>query len=100
MGDANGITQAGFSGFYRGVSSAIIDNIDFDNKVRGDWVLPNQRILPEFVQVRKVKVVHKDGRETIEEIDWDPAMGSNGQAMKSSLLARGISVDSVTLIKE
>ena len=48
----------------------------------------------------EVKVLHKDGRESIEEIDWDPAMGSNGQAMKSSLLARGMSVDSVTLIKE
>ena len=100
IGRANGVTKAGFTGFYRGVSSAVTDDVDFNNKVRGDWILPNERILPPFVQVRKVKVVHKDGRESIEEIDWDPAMGSNGQAMKSSLLARGISVDSVTLIKE
>ena len=100
IGNANGITLGGFSGFYRGISSAITDNVDFENKVRGDWTLPNQRILPEFVQVRKVEVLHKDGRKTIEEIDWDPAMGSNGQAMKSSLLARGMSVDTVTLIKE
>jgi hypothetical protein len=98
--NASGITSAGFSGFYRGISSAITDNVDFENKVRGDWIAPNQRILPAFVQIRKVKVLHKDGRETIEEIDWDPAMGSNGQAMKSSLLARGMSVDTVTLIKE
>ena len=97
---AQTVSPAGFTGFYRGVSSAVTDDVDFNNKVRGDWILPNERILPPFVQVRKVKVVHKDGRESIEEIDWDPAMGSNGQAMKSSLLARGISVDSVTLIKE
>ena len=79
--------QSWLQGFI-GVSSAVTDDVDFNNKVRGDWILPNERILPPFVQVRKVKVVHKDGRESIEEIDWDPAMGSNGQAMKSSLLAR------------
>ena len=38
--------------------------VDFENKVRGDWTLPNQRILPEFVQVRKVEVLHKDGRKS------------------------------------
>merc|ERR1711916_187230 len=98
IGNANGVTRAGFIAFYRGISSSITDDNIFLHYVEADWTLPNQRILPPFVEIRKVKVVHKDGRETVEEIEWDPAMGSDALAMKSSLLAMGISADTVTLL--
>ena len=98
LGNANGVTRAGFTAFYRGISSSVTDDQIFLRYVEDDWTLPNQRILPPFVELRKVRVVHKDGRETVEEIEWDPAMGTDGTAMKSSLLALGISADTVRLL--
>ena len=98
LAGASGIKAAGFQGFYRGVSSAINDDNIFIAFVVDDWLLPNQRILPPFVELKNVRVVHKDGRVTTEEIEWDPAMRTNTHAMKTDLLARGMSVDSVTLL--
>ena len=98
LAGASGIKAAGFQGFYRGVSSAINDDNIFIAFVVDDWLLPNQRILPPFVELKNVRVVHKDGRVTTEEIEWDPAMRTNTHAMKTDLLARGMSDDSVTLL--
>jgi Ca2+-binding EF-hand superfamily protein len=98
-GDGDGIVTAEeFQAYYGHVGSSIDDDDYFELMIRNAWHISGGEGWCANTTCRRVLVTHRDGTQTVEEIEDDLHMdATDTEAMKANLAKRGIDAVSVSL---